>query len=274
MASSLYDAPVVCHYESRKCEYAPSVPQAANSPPAEVHHRAPGSVSTHAAGATAAGATAAGANSVGATAATGATCGFRRFAGVDNAAAGRLKPSYGYGISRVVHDASGRSVPSLDACEQACCAAAMCHSVVWHEASKTCDALLAIAHGARRDDFCWHPTLTAGAITSIRLPGQWLDAAVAAAASVLRATTLVRRGGGAGARTYRKTNHWTTPAGHAHPLERSIEAISCDARATSSVGRGAMRGGAVEVSEMLLGAIPLGDPRPGKPKPRPLSCPA
>ena len=102
------------------------------------------------------------------------SCGFRRFAGVDNAANARLKPVYGYG-SAVVRFGDGHGAPtaSLAACERLCCAEATCHSVVWDAATSTCTASLAIAFGARPDDWCWRPVLRADATTSIRLPGAW-----------------------------------------------------------------------------------------------------
>ena len=93
LGTSLYDAPVACDYSSRSCAYAPTVPSGSS----QVQHSAVG----------------------------GEACGFRRFAGVDNAAAARLKPSYGYGAAVVP-----LATPSLDACEVACCEEALCHSVV------------------------------------------------------------------------------------------------------------------------------------------------
>ncbi|KAL3902249.1 MAG: hypothetical protein SGPRY_012145 [Prymnesium sp.] len=98
------------------------------------------------------------------------SCGFRRFTGVDNAAASYLKPFYGYGSS-VVRFEPAR--PSLSECERRCCREITCHSVVWDNASSTCVASLSISHGARADDWCWRPTLRKDAITSIRLPGKW-----------------------------------------------------------------------------------------------------
>ncbi|KOO25494.1 hypothetical protein Ctob_002803 [Chrysochromulina tobinii] len=135
LSTSLYDSPVMCEYATKKCDFAPHLPaQPGGGPPVEVRHR-------------------------------DASCAFRRFVGVDNAAHGRLKPSYGYGIAAV------GVLPSLDDCEARCCADLMCHSVVWLAPTRSCIALLTIAHGARRDDFCWRPTLAAGATTSVRLPG-------------------------------------------------------------------------------------------------------
>ena len=64
MSTSMYDAPVMCKYATKKCDFAPSVRSASDRAPIEKRHGSDG-------------------------------CGFRRFEGVDNAAAGRLKPSYG-----------------------------------------------------------------------------------------------------------------------------------------------------------------------------------
>ncbi|KAL1528889.1 hypothetical protein AB1Y20_010212 [Prymnesium parvum] len=181
------------------------------------------------------------------------SCGFRRFRGVDNAAAAARKPVYGYGVAKVRLGARA----TLAACEAACCAEATCHSVTWDGARRACVASLAIAYGARRSDWCWRPTLREGATTSIRLPGEWQREAIAAAAAVMEAARLVRRGEAAGLpREFRKRRHWRDPAGHSHPLERSIEGVACEA---PRLGRGA-----VEVSDMVIDAIPLGDPRPGK----------
>ena len=226
LGTSLYDAPVACDYSSRSCAYAPTVPSGSS----QVQHSAVG----------------------------GEACGFRRFAGVDNAAAARLKPSYGYGAAVVP-----LATPSLDACEAACCEEALCHSVVWD--GKGCVASLAIAHGARADDFCWHPTLSAAATTSVRLPGPWELRALAGARAVLDAKQFVRRGPGAGPRVWRKRgNAWSTPVGHAHPLERAIDAVACAADSPMAAPGFRGGGGALEVSDLLIAAIPHGDPRPGK----------
>ena len=189
-----------------------------------------------------------------------ASCAFRRFVGVDNAVHGLLKPSYGYGTAAV------GVLPSLDECEARCCADLMCHSVVWLAPKRSCFALLTIAHGARRDDFCWRPTLAAVATTSVRLPGAWQSRAVDEAARVLAATSFVRTGDGTGPRVFHKHGAWRTPAGHEHPLERSMDAVAC--------GRSDAPSGALQVSDLLIGAIPLGDPRPGKPQGRRIKCPA
>ena len=166
----------------------------------------------------------------------------------------------------------------------------MCHSVVWLASSRSCHALLAIAHGARRDDWCWHPALAHGATTSIRLPGEWEGRAVDAAARVLRASSFLRSGTAPGPRVFRKRGRypWTTPAGHQHPLERSIEPVACEPGVSPGVSPGGRssrrhkREGRslgrnvrmLEVSDVLVGAIPLGDPRPGKSDQRStLSCP-
>jgi len=122
--------------------------------------------------------------------------------------------------------------------------------------------MLTIAHGARPTDWCWRPTLAPAAITSIRLPGAWEQRALAAAARVLSAQTLLRVGNASGPRVYRKVGRWSTPAGHMHPLERSIEPASCDALPRGSCGRAQ----AVEVSDLVIAAIPVGDPRPQKPR--------
>ena len=75
----------------------------------------------------------------------GCRCGFRRLRGVDNAAAARRKPFYGYGVARVVW-AAGEE-PSLAACEARCCDEPTCHSVTYDRNSSACTAGLAIAHG-------------------------------------------------------------------------------------------------------------------------------
>ena len=230
LSTSLYDSPVMCEYATKKCDFAPHFPaQPGGGPPMEVTHR-------------------------------DASCAFRRFVGVDNAVHGLLKPSYGYGTAAV------GVLPSLDECEARCCADLMCHSVVWLAPKRSCFALLTIAHGARRDDFCWRPTLAAGATTSVRLPGAWQSRAVDEAARVLAATSFVRTGDGTGPRVFHKHGAWRTPAGHEHPLERSMDAVACHRSDAPS--------GALQVSDLLIGAIPLGDPRPGKPQGRRIKCPA
>ena len=109
-------------------------------------------------------------------------------------------------------------------------------------------AVTAVAHGARADDWCWHPTLSVHATSSLRLPGAWETTARREAQRYLHARTLVRRGPAVdGPRVFRKP--WTTPAGHTHPMERSVQAASCDA---SHAG-----GGAYAVSDMVAGAAPL-----------------
>ena len=154
---------------------------------------------------------------------------------------------------------------SLDLCEQRCCAEPLCHSVVWVDSSRSCVALLAIAHGARREDWCWRPVLSQGATTSVRLPGAWEARAVEAAVQVLRAPSFVRRASATpGPHVFRKRGGWTTPAGHEHPLERSVEAVACEASAAGRL--------ALDVSDVLIGAIPIGDPRPGRRNDRALSC--
>ena len=104
-----------------------------------------------------------------------------------------------------------------------------------------------------------HPRLADDAVTSIRLAGAWEQAALGAGKRVLGATTLIRTGNGTGPRVYRKRGRWFTPSGHTHPLERSIEPVACGAGAGSN---------AVEVSDLVIAAIPVGDPRPNKPRGR------
>ena len=108
---------------------------------------------------------------------------------------------------------------------------------------------------------CWRPKLVSSAVTSIRLPGAWERGATAAAGRILGAQTLLRSGASnaSGPRVYRKRGRWTSPSGHAHPLERSIEPVACGAGAGSN---------AVEVSDLVIAAIPVGDPRPNKPRGR------
>jgi putative component of membrane protein insertase Oxa1/YidC/SpoIIIJ protein YidD len=180
-------------------------------------------------------------------------CGFRRFRGVDNALLGEKKPNYGYGAAVVPlstlrngRPAAARDAPStLADCERSCCDEPLCHSVVWRANTSTCIAALAINHGAREGDWCWHPTRSANALTSIRLPGAWEATALQTAQRYLRANTLVRRGTEPGPRAFAKYFH--SPVGHSHPMERHMRATSCDAAA----------GGALEVSEIGAGAVPL-----------------
>jgi len=189
----------------------------------------------------------------------GCSCGFRRLRGVDNVAAAHSKPYYGYGVARVVWPAG--EAPSLAECERRCCAEPTCHSVTYERNSSTCTAGLAIAHGARPSDWCWRPRLAApSTVTSLRLPGGWEAEAVAAAGKVLAATNLVRRGGRAsGARLFHKgwnRGHWSDPAGHSHPLERTLTPKGCDG------GGGGTRD--VVVSDLVTDAVPHYDKRPGK----------
>ncbi|EOD30666.1 hypothetical protein EMIHUDRAFT_456524 [Emiliania huxleyi CCMP1516] len=149
-------------------------------------------------------------------------------------------PFYGYGVARVVW-AAGEE-PSLAACEARCCDEPTCHSVTYDRNSSACTAGLAIAHG--------EPQLAAPTtVTSLRLPGGWEEEALAAAQRVLK-----------GARLFRKS--WRDPAGHTHPLERSLTPRGC------GEGRGGARGArwreAVPISDLLADAIPHFDPRPGK----------
>ncbi|KAL1527864.1 hypothetical protein AB1Y20_009240 [Prymnesium parvum] len=101
------------------------------------------------------------------------SCGFIRYADVDNSAAQRLKPAAGFGLAQVPL----RS-PSLHACEAACCHEELCHSVVWLANESRCVASLSMAHGARPTDWCWHPSVASHAVTSLRLPGAWEKRAV------------------------------------------------------------------------------------------------
>ena len=130
----------------------------------------------------------------------------------------QAKPTYGYGTA-IVRAPAPRS---LAECEARCCGEPTCHSVSWRAGASECVAMLSIAHGARPTDWCWRPTLAPDAVTSIRLAGAWEQRALAAAARVLGAQTLLRVGNASGPRLYRKAGrHWTSPAGHTHPLERS-----------------------------------------------------
>ena len=180
------------------------------------------------------------------------TCGFRRFHGVDNARFADAKPAYGYGnaivppaaLERVQLPSAGGARPTLRECERLCCDEPLCHSIVWRANTSTCIASLAIAHGARVDDWCWHPTASEHAITSIRLPGAWQQRALDAAQHFLQARTLVRTGPESGPRTYTKAFH--LPVGHSHPMERHVQARSCDAE----------RGGH-QVSDIAAGAVAL-----------------
>ena len=171
----------------------------------------------------------------------------------------QAKPTYGYGTA-IVRAPAPRS---LAECEARCCGEPTCHSVSWRAGASECVAMLSIAHGARPTDWCWRPTLAPDAVTSIRLAGAWEQRALAAAARVLGAQTLLRVGNASGPRLYRKAvRHWTSPAGHTHPLERSIEPSECAAPPRGGGGRA----GAVEVSDLVIAAIPVGDPRPKKPR--------
>ena len=171
----------------------------------------------------------------------------------------QAKPTYGYGTA-IVRAPAPRS---LAECEARCCGEPTCHSVSWRAGASVCVAMLSIAHGARPTDWCWRPTLAPDAVTSIRLAGAWEQRALAAAARVLGAQTLLRVGNASGPRLYRKAGrHWTSPAGHTHPLERSIEPSACAAPPRAGGGRA----GAVEVSDLVIAAIPVGDPRPKKPR--------
>ena len=198
---------------------------------------------------------------------TACSCGFRRFKGVDNAVYAEAKPAYGYGTSfvplstlrkaRVARGGRKDGRETLEDCERACCAEVLCHSVIWRANTSTCVAALAIAHGARKDDWCWHPTHSEHAITSIRLPSSpqvqrtgrtWEKAALNAASEYLRAPSLVRRGVEPGPKLYGKSFH--TPVGHSHPMERHIRAAGCEAPRAAGLR-------AYEVSDVAAGAAAL-----------------
>ena len=110
----------------------------------------------------------------------------------------------------------------MEACERSCCDEPLCHSTVWHGRNGSCTASLALAHGARPTDWCWHPTAVADAITSIRLPGEWQERAVSEARRVLDAPAVLRVGGSSGPRYFvkpwRSAKHYGI-AGHTKVLE-------------------------------------------------------
>ena len=140
----------------------------------------------------------------------------------------------------------------LEACERACCEDRLCHSVTWRANTSTCVAALVIDHGARPDDRCWHPTASAHAITSIRLPGEWEEAARHEARSYLASRHLVRRGPGLGPRVFAKP--FSDPVGHSHPMERAVEPLSCDAPAATPAGGYEISG--YEISDATAAAVP------------------
>ena len=181
-------------------------------------------------------------------------CGFRRFPGVDNAAAASAKPAYGYahGVLRQSTFAalpSGQA-PTLSDCEAACCKEPLCHSITWRANTSTCIAALAIAHGARQDDWCWHPTSAPHATTSIRRPGMWQAQALREAAKFLAAHTLIRTGPAAGPRVF--TKRFSTPVGHSHPMERELRDTSC------KLPLGAVdRARSYAISDVVAAAIPV-----------------
>lgn len=229
---SEYDRPVV------GAHYAPTFPRPP-SPPPEVCSSSPGASPTSAA----------------------CVCGFRRFAGLDNAVYAQAKPAYGYGHGVVPATTlrslrmrlggaggGGGAAATLEACERACCEDKLCHSVTWRANTSTCVAALAIHHGARADDWCWHPTASSHAITSIRLPGEWERATRAEARAFLQSSTLVRRGEGTGPRLLSKP--FFTPVGHSHPMERTVEPMSCSAPTVTAAR------GAYEISDVHAAAVP------------------
>lgn len=174
---------------------------------------------------------------------TACACGYRRFVGVDNARYAERKPAYGYATAALALGAdtgrrAGRSGTTQAtpggvtqaACERACCEEPLCHSVTWRANTSECIASLAIAHGAREDDWCWHPTISPNAVTSIRLHGAWQLETLRAVRRYLAAPSLVRTGPEVGQpRFFRKA--FRTPAGHTHPMERSVTAEACEAPA-------------------------------------------
>ena len=247
LAPTMYDSPVVgAHYATSVVSRAPGKPS--QPPPTEVCMEPRAAAAGSAIG-------------------RDCPCGFRRFAGVDNALGALPKPAFGYGTSLVpastlrraaakngrrAATAAGSTAFTLEDCERACCDETLCHSVTWRANTSTCVAALAIAHGARASDWCWHPTLSEHAVTSIRLPGSWEAAAQQAALSYLHARTLVRRGAEAsGPRVLRKV--FSTPVGHSHPMERTVEPSSCEQ--PSALGGGGT--GLLEVSDMVATAVPF-----------------
>ena len=200
------------------------------------------------------------------------SCGFRRFHGVDNAAASMAKPAYGYANGvvptaaleaiakrRAARDGAGSSpAPTLSDCEAACCEEALCHSVTWRANTSTCVAALSIAHGARAEDWCWHPTVASHAVTSIRLPGEWEARAVSEARRFFAASKLTRSAGAAkGPRAFSKT--FSNPVGHSHPMERAMQPESCEATGRWSKGR--MFGGEMAISDVTAAAVSLSTQR-------------
>ena len=200
-------------------------------------------------------------------------CGFRRFEGVDNAAAAMAMPAYGYAhgfLTRAALEVLARRrvgaaneehvPPTLADCEAACCDEPLCHSVTWKANTSQCVAGLAIAYGARLDDWCWHPMAGEHATTSIRLPGRWQSRAVAEAQSFLRARTLIRaRGAAAGPRRFHKA--FSDPPGHSRgPMEREMSAESsasaCDATSAAPT-RVVMAGAEFALSDVVAAAVPL-----------------
>jgi hypothetical protein len=239
---SEYDRPVVgAHYA------APMPPPP--SPPAEVCASAPAAKATSAA----------------------CECGFRRFAGIDNAAFAQAKPAYGYGHGVVpattlrtaelkLGRGGGGGGATLEACERACCEDKLCHSVTWRTNTSTCVAALTIAHGARPTDWCWHPTASVHALTSIRLPGTWENRARLEASAYLRSQQLVRRGAAAGPRLLGKP--FFTPVGHSHPMERTMVPAACEAPASRPFG-------SYEISDVHAAAVPYASQLASCPGPSP-----
>lgn len=134
----------------------------------------------------------------------GCKCGFLRYFDVDNAHAQRAKPAFGFGLATVPLHA-----PSLEACERACCDEPTCYSVVWLSSGPSdgisqCTAQLMIAHGARKSDRCWHPTLRNGTVSSLRLPGAWEEQGLRIAAEVRQSRMLIETGSGRTGATYLK----------------------------------------------------------------------
>jgi len=247
LGTTQFDLPVVGTL------YAPSLPPQPEGWPQRACHEARGvtvsAVGTpEVAGGTAVGG---GAATVGGGGYRGCSvCGFVRYADVDNAAVQRRKPALGYGLSEVQ-----MATPSLAACEAACCDEPLCNSVVWLGNASRCVASLAIAHGARKTDWCWHPSAYQSAVTSLRLPGSWEAHAVELGEQVVVAREIVRQrspfdGATAPAALYRKAM-WTHPQGHYGRGGRVKQEVSCTAR-------GASKGhaGTVELSALAADAIP------------------
>ena len=160
-------------------------------------------------------------------------------------------------------------VPSLEACEAACCAEPLCHSVTWiGGVAASCTAGLAIAHGVRPTDWCWHPTRDEDAITALRLPGAWTPGALVGAARVLESAQLRAITSAGSMAVYSKPwdlreRHYGA-GGHtkvqqhlgANAFGWSWAAAQRGGVGTAGADRAA--GGALDVSRMVADAIPDG----------------